>query len=73
MLSNSVCPWTTEPYEPKKKKKKSVWSRERFIAELCKENYQLMLPRPEFPEGFQRRVFKANQVRAAGCVFLLVG
>ena len=37
-----------------------------FIARLHKEHGQLMLKRPEFPSGFQGRVFK-GKVREASC------
>ena len=47
-----------------------------FIAGPSKENRQVMLERPELPDGFQGIVFKGNVWgRAAGCmtVFWLVG
>ena len=31
-----------------------------FIAGLSKENGQLMLKRPKFPDGFQERIFQGN-------------
>ena len=37
-----------------------VWSRERFIAGPSKENWWLVPQRPDFPGGFQGRVFIAK-------------